>query len=70
MIKQGDVGPEGLIFIAAKDSPNAQPLLVVGNEVSGSTAVYQIKLKKLKFKATVLFEVFILVSRKARHEIV
>ncbi|WP_180039908.1 MULTISPECIES: choice-of-anchor I family protein [unclassified Acinetobacter] len=43
--KQGDLGPEGLIFIAAKDSPNAQPLLVVGNEVSGSTAVYQIKLK-------------------------
>ncbi|WP_180024220.1 hypothetical protein [Acinetobacter sp. YH1901134] len=45
MVKQGYVGPEGLIFIAAKDSPNAQPLLVVGNEVNGSTAVYQIKLK-------------------------
>ena len=43
--QQGDLGPEGLIFIAAKDSPNGQPLLVVGNEVSGSTAVYQIKLK-------------------------
>ncbi len=43
--KQGDLGPEGLIFIAAKDSPNDQPLLVVGNEVSGSTAVYQVKMK-------------------------
>ncbi|EPF73215.1 alkaline phosphatase [Acinetobacter gyllenbergii] len=43
--KQGDLGPEGLIFIAAKDSPNGKPLLVVGNEVSGSTAVYQVNVK-------------------------
>ena len=42
--KQGDLGPEGLIFIAAKNSPNGRPLLVVGNEVSGSTAVYEVKL--------------------------
>ena len=45
--KQGDLGPEGLIFIAAKDSPNGKPLLVVGNEVSGSTAIYQINVKGL-----------------------
>lgn len=43
--KQGDLGPEGLTFISAKDSPNAKPLLVVGNEVSGSTAVYQINVQ-------------------------
>ncbi|ESK55913.1 choice-of-anchor I family protein [Acinetobacter tjernbergiae] len=43
--KQGDLGPEGLIFISAKDSPNGKPLLVVGNEVSGSTAVYQINVQ-------------------------
>lgn len=43
--KQGDLGPEGLIFIAAKDSPNGKPLLVVGNEVSGSTAIYQVNVQ-------------------------
>ncbi|WHP04380.1 choice-of-anchor I family protein [Acinetobacter corruptisaponis] len=38
----GDLGPEGLIFIAAKDSPNGKPMLIVGNEVSGSTAIHQV----------------------------
>ena len=43
MREKSDLGPEGLVFIAAKDSPNGKPLLVVGNEVSGTTTVYQIK---------------------------
>lgn len=39
----GDLGPEGLTFIPANQSPNGKPLLVVGNEVSGTTAVFQLK---------------------------
>ncbi len=40
----GDLGPEGLHFIPARRSPNGQPLLVVGNEISGTTAIFQINL--------------------------
>ncbi len=38
----GDLGPEGMVFIPAADSPNGEPLLLVGNEISGTTAIYQI----------------------------
>lgn len=43
--KAGDLGPEGLTFIAAKNSPTGTPILLVGNEVSGTTAIYRINLK-------------------------
>jgi hypothetical protein len=40
----GDLGPEGLLLIPASQSPNGKPLLVIGNEVSGTTAIVQINL--------------------------
>ena len=41
----GDLGPEGLHFVPASKSPNGKPLLIVGHEVSGTTAVYEVKLQ-------------------------
>nr|WP_229464583.1 choice-of-anchor I family protein [Massilia sp. 9I] len=40
----GDLGPEGLTLIPADKSPNSKPLLIVGNEVSGTTAILQLNL--------------------------
>lgn len=38
----GDLGPESIKFVAAADSPNGEPLLIVGNEVSGTTAIFSV----------------------------
>jgi len=41
----GDLGPEGFRFVSAKESPTKSPLLIVGNEVSGTTSFYSIEIK-------------------------
>jgi 2',3'-cyclic-nucleotide 2'-phosphodiesterase (5'-nucleotidase family) len=37
----GDSGPEGLEFIAAGDSPTGNPVLAVGNEITGTTTLWE-----------------------------
>lgn len=38
----GDLGPEGLSFIPAAESPTGAPLVAVANEVSGSTTLFEV----------------------------
>lgn len=40
----GDLGPEGILFIPASQAPSGAALLIVGNEVSGTTSVYRFAL--------------------------
>lgn len=39
----GDLGPESIKFVSASDSPTGSPMLIVGNEVSGTTAFFDIQ---------------------------
>ena len=38
----GDRGPEGTLYISQENSPNGKALIVLGNEVSSTTSVYEI----------------------------
>ncbi|MEQ9485139.1 choice-of-anchor I family protein [Coleofasciculus sp. F4-SAH-05] len=39
----GDLGLEGLLFIAANESPNGNPLVVTANETSGTLSVFAVE---------------------------
>jgi LPXTG-motif cell wall-anchored protein len=44
----GDVAPEGLDFITAELSPTGRPLVLVGNEVSGTVSVLEFQVDPIK----------------------
>lgn len=39
----GNVSPEGVTFVSAKESPTGNPLLIVGYEISGSVGIFEIE---------------------------
>lgn len=38
----GDLGPEGILYIEADDSPTDENLVVVSNEISGTATIYRV----------------------------
>ncbi|MBF0376046.1 MAG: choice-of-anchor I family protein [Desulfamplus sp.] len=50
----GDLAPEGVLFVKGDDSVNGKPLVIAGNEVSGTTTIYSID----KLQDSVSFAVF------------
>lgn len=40
----GDLAPESIVFVPAEESPTGDPLLIVANELSGSTTVWAIEI--------------------------
>ncbi|MEC1523798.1 choice-of-anchor I family protein [Neobacillus niacini] len=44
----GDVAPEGLAFVSAEESPTGRPLVLVGNEVSGTVSVNEVQVDPIK----------------------
>ena len=41
--EMGDLGPEGIVYIAPEDSPTEKGMLVISNEVSATLGIYEIE---------------------------
>ena len=41
----GDIAPESIAFVSAKDSASGQPFLITANEVSGTVSTYAISVR-------------------------
>ena len=50
----GDLGIEDIIYIAAEDSPNDQPLVVTANEVSGTITIFGVEFDKRGFELRIV----------------
>ena len=50
----GDLGPEGLLFVGATDSPTQGPLIIATNEVSGTTTLFSIEEESVPEPSTLL----------------
>jgi hypothetical protein len=45
LAEAGDLGPEDVTFIPAKDSPGWTPLVAMANEVSGTTTLFRVTVR-------------------------
>ena len=36
------MSPEGVVFVSVADSPTGKPLVIVANELSGTTTIYEV----------------------------